>query len=60
MTDFEKLVKQMRDAQIAYFNARKSGESSSVVYAKLNAAKALEKKVDEHLSGQTTMAFDLT
>ena len=60
MNDFEKLVKQMRGAQIAYFDARKSGESKSLVYAKLDAAKALEKKVDEHYSPQTTMAFDLT
>lgn len=58
MTEFEKLVKQMRDAQNAYFDARKSGESGPVVYAKLDAARTLEKKVDEHYSRQ--MAFDLS
>ena len=59
MNEFESLVKEMRDAQKRYFKARKSKESDALVYAKLDAAKTLEKKVDDKLTGQTTMPFDL-
>lgn len=42
LTDFERLVKDMRTAQKAYFRSRASSA--------LEAAKRLEKEVDRHIA----------
>lgn len=49
MTEFMKLVREMRRAQKEYFKARKAGASHAAMEA-LHRSKALESRVDEEIN----------
>lgn len=48
MTEFMKLVREMRTAQKEYFKARKAGASHAAMEA-LHRSKALESRVDQEI-----------